>query len=372
MFINRSTAQPLAILAAAAIAGIGLHLVEPPGSPAHAADTAPASQAAKPVWAASATGRVEPKSGQVLIGTQTAGRVADVAVHVNDKVKAGDLLVRLDEDDLITRLNAAMAEVQVREREREEEPAKGLQLDHRQADDAVAAAERALFRARLTFDDICFRLRTGTGRAADVEAARAEIAKAKDQLVSARAVLGSTLAREGLPLATRLESSLASSRADLSLAEAAVERARIRAPIDGTVLSVLAKFGELAQPSAETPVAVIGDMSGLRVKAEVEERDVTKVKVGQRVVIKGDAFPDRTFEGTVTEISPSMATPRIITRGVRKPNDVDVIEVTISVDGEPVLIPGMRVDVFFKALKAEASTHARTTAAAGPPDERAN
>lgn len=372
MFTIGKSAQPLAIVAAAAIVGLGLHLIEPASSSAQAADPTPASQPQKPIWAASATGRVEPKSGQILIGTQTPGRVADVAVHVNDQVKAGDLLVRLDEDDLITRLNAAMAEVQVREREREEEPAKGLQLEHRQADDAVSAAERALFRARLTFDDISFRQRTGTGRAVDVEAARTAIAKAKDQLVSARAVLGSVLVREGLPLATRLESSLASARADLSLAEAAVERARIRAPIDGTVLSVLAKFGELVAPSAEGAVAVIGDMSGLRVKAEVEERDVTKVKVGQRVVIKGDAFPDRTFEGTVSEISPSMATPRIATRGVRKPNDVDVIEVTVTVDGEPVLIPGMRVDVFFKAEKAEASTHARTTAAAEQTTEHAN
>lgn len=369
MFPNGKSAQPLVILAVAALVGLGLHLLEPASSQAQAADTA---QPAKPLWAASATGRVEPKSGQILIGTQMPGRVADVAVHVNDKVRAGDLLVRLDEDDLITRLSAAMAEVQVREREREEEPAKGLQLDHRQADDAVSAAERALFRARLTFDDISFRMRTGTGRAVDVEAARAQIAKAKDQLVSSRAVLGSILAREGLPLATRLESSLASARAELSLAEAAVERARIRAPIDGTVLSVLAKFGELVTPSAEAPVVVIGDMTGLRVKAEVEEREVTKVKLGQRVVIKGDAFPDRTFEGTVTEISPSMSVPRILTRGVRKPNDLDVIEVTVSVDGEPVLIPGMRVDVFFKADKAEPATHVRATAAAEPTPEHPN
>ena len=331
------------------------------GGPSHAAAADQAPTPAPPAWAASATGRVEPKSGQLLIGTQMPGRVADVAVRMNDKVLAGDLLVRLDEDDLITRVTAAAAEVQVREREREEEVAKGLQLERRQSDDAVASAERALFRARLAFDEAAFRLRMGGGATAlDVDRARFEISKAREQLTNSRAALLRSVAKDGMPMATRLESSLASSRADLSLAEAAVERARIRAPIDGSVLSVLARFGELVAPSPDAPVIVMGDMSGLRVKAEVEERDATKVKPGQRVVVKGDAFPGRTFEGQVSEISQSMAAPRIVTRGVRRPNDIDVIEVLVALDGQPPLIPGMRVDVFFKA---EGSAEAASTPA---------
>ena len=349
---NTETSSPSVIktiaLAALFAAGAAWYLPSLGTIGAAAADTA-AVPAPRTAWAASATGRVEPKSGQVLIGTQVPGRVADVAVKMNDKVQAGDLLVRLDEDDLITRMTAAAAEVGVREREREEEIAKGVHLERRQAEDAAANAERALFRARLAFDDLAFRARTNPGGAVtEMDKARFEISKSKDQLANSRSALARVLTKDGLPLTTRLESSLATARADLSLAEAAVERARIRAPSDGTVLSVLAKFGELVTPSPEAPVVVMGDLSGLRVKAEVEERDASKVKTGQHVVVKGDAYPGQEFTGVVSEIAQSMAAPRIVTRGVRKPNDVDVIEVVVAIDGQTPLLPGMRVDVFFK------------------------
>lgn len=315
---------------------------------AEAADVA-ANTVARPAWAASATGRVEPKDGQISIGTQAPGRVADVAVKTNDKVMAGDLLVRLDDEDLLTRVAAASQEVQVRERERDEELSKGVQLERRQAEDSVAGAERSLFRARQAFDDLVFKLRTNPGSATgDVDKARFVITSAKEQLANSRASLARVTAKEGLPLATRMESSLAAARAELSLAEAAVERGRIRAPSEGTVLNMFAKTGELVTPSPDAPLVIFGDLRSLRVKAEVEERDTSKVRVGQRVVVKGDAFPDKQFEGTVTSVSQTLASPRIATRGVRRPNDVEVLEVMVSLDGTPPLLSGMRVDVFFK------------------------
>ena len=153
----------------------------------------------------------------------------------------------------------------------------------------------------------------------------------------------------------RLESSLALARADLRSAELALERTRVRAPADGTVLNVLARVGETAVPSPDSAVVVFGDLSSLRLRAEVEERDAAKVHVGQRVVVKADAFPDKTFEGSVTSISQSLGAPRIATRGPRRPNDVEVVEVMVALDGHPPLFTGMRVDTFFK-LDDQAST----------------
>lgn len=318
-------------------------------------------------WAASATGRVEPRAGTISITTQQPGRVVDVAVITNDAVKAGDLLVRLDEEDLLTKVAAATAEVQVREREREEERATGLALERRQAEDAVASAERALYRARLTFDELSFRARTSGGiPPGDVEQARGQIATAKEQLNYARSSLLRVQGKAGMPLATRLESSLASARMDLALAESAVEKARIRAPVDGTVLGVYIKYGELATPSVENPLVLMGDLTSLRVRAEVEERDAPRVKVGQKAVVRGDAFPDKEFEGTVTSVSKSMAAPRIPPRGVRRPTDVEVVEVLVALQGQPPLLSGMRVDVFFRQDQATAPTGASSGPASMP------
>ena len=112
-----------------------------------------------------------------------------------------------------------------------------------------------------------------------------------------------------MPLPTRLESALAVARADLSAAELGVEHTRVRAPFDGTVLNVIAKEGEVAAPSPENTLLVFGDLSALKVRAEVEERDAAKIHVGQRVVVRADAYPDQDFEGRVSSIAQSLSTP---------------------------------------------------------------
>ena len=105
--------------------------------------------ASKSAWAVSAAGRVEPVGGEVRITPQVPGRVAEVLVSLNDKVAAGDLLVRLDDEELIGRVNAALAEAAVRKRERDNtDAAAGKAQDRRSAEDAVANAERQLVQSR--------------------------------------------------------------------------------------------------------------------------------------------------------------------------------------------------------------------------------
>lgn len=304
--------------------------------------------AARPLWAASATGRIEPKDGEARITTQVAGKVVEVPAKTGDKAREGDLLVRLDDEDARQKMAAAEAEALVRERERDEEPAEGLAQERREAEDKLAASERALFRARLAFDEAAANTRQGRGGAEEVEAARQKITAAKESVAADRAALERLVADPKMPLPTRLESSLEGARADLRLAESAVERTRIRAPFDGTVLNVIARAGETVAPSPDAPLVLLGDLTGLRVRAEVEERDALKVGLGQKVVVRGDALQDREFEGTVTSIAKALGPPRIAPRGPRRPNDVEVLEVLATLDGVPPLVPGMRVDVFFK------------------------
>ena len=316
-------------------------------------------------WAASATGRVEPKNGEVRLASQTAGKIMEILADTNDKVKSGDLLVRLDDAEIYAKLAAAAAEVGVREREREEEQATGLALDRQKATDAVADAERKIFSARENFDASLRARKTSGGDTKELDAkvddARKIVDDAKTALTDARTRLAEIAAKSDLPLETRMESSLALARSDLSSAEIALERTRVRAPSDGTVLNMIAKPGETAVPSPDSALVVFGDLSSLRLRAEVEERDAAKVRVGQNVVVKADAFPDREFTGTVTSISQSLGAPRIATRGPRRPNDVEVVEVMVDLDGHPPLFTGMRVDAFFKLdSSADASATTKT------------
>lgn len=362
-----------ALTVAGALAIAGSVLINFPGpKDAKEATSSPISSEAKAAdagapkaqWAASATGRVEPKEGEIRLDTQIPGRIVEVLAKTNDKVRAGDLLARVDDEEWFTKYAAAEAEVLVREREREEEPAaKGPQLDKRRAEDALAAAERARFKARMAFDDMIRAVKAGKGSAENLDAARSKLAEANGKVLSEREALERTANKTDTPLPTRLESAVTIARADLSQIEQAIEKSRIRAPADGTVLNVWAKAGEFAELSPETVLVLFGDTSSLRVRAEVEERDVVKIRVGQRIVVRADAFPDREFEGVVSSLAPALGPPRILSRGPRRPNDVEVLEVLADLDGLPPLIPGMRVDTFFRL---------ETTVSAAPETKPAN
>lgn len=322
-----------------------------PSFQAHAQDEkskAPEQAPRIKTWAASATGRIEPKTGSISISAETAGRVVSVPVDTGTRVKEGDLIVQLDDTDARSRVTAAANEVDVRLLERAEETVRGEVKDRYDAQDAVSDAERALFSAWRAFDEMLQEKRDGANNDTDVEKARSDVKSAKDKVKETRKALAVIMAKADKKLPSRLETSLEISRADLSLAEQAFERTRVRAPFDGSVLRKSVNEGEVVGPSARQPLMMFGDIEKLRVRAEVEERDVGKVRVGQKVVVRADAFPDQEFEGTVTLVSAALGSPRITTRGPRRPNDVDVLEVLADIDGTPPLLTGMRVDVFFK------------------------
>ena len=342
--------------------GFGINTLSKGGSfstltrAAHADTVAPVAAQ----WAASATGRVEPKDGEIRLASEVSGKIVEVLAKTNDQVKAGDPLLRIDDRDYYVKIAAAAAEAGVRERERAEEQVTGPALDRRNAEDALFKANEDLFAAHEAFDAAYRAEKTGKGNSDAVEAARKTLASRQEAVESADKKLAEIEAKPGMPLPLRLELSLSLARADVKSAELALEHTRVRAPTDGTVLNVLASVGETAVPSPDSALVVFGDLSSLRLRAEVEERDAAKVHVGQRVVVKADAYPEKTFEGSVTSISQSLGTPRIATRGPRRPNDVEVVEVMVDLDGHPPLFTGMRVDTFFK-LDDQAST-----AAAGP------
>ena len=291
------------------------------------------------------------------IGSQAAGRISEVLVALNDKVRAGEILVRLDDGELIARVHAATAELAIRRRDRDGNESTGrLAQDRRAAEDNVASAERQLVISREEYDRLAKARRTNGATQADVDKAHDAVAKAQERLDTSRVALRKALSVDNLPAPTRQEAAVTAGRAELSLAEAGLERTRIRAPSAGTALQINAKVGEMATPSPENVLVTVGNLASLQVKAELEERDVGKVRVGQMAVVRSDAFPGTDFEGKVSSMAQALGPSRIGQRGPRKPTDVDVLEIVIDLAGQTPLLPGMRVDVFVKPESAAAST----------------
>ncbi len=342
------------LLLAAAFAAIGAVAITRLGGSVtpNVTSTKPLAIASAQVqWTASAPGRVEARDGEVRISSQAAGRIVEIAAKANDVVKAGDLLIRLDDTDAKARVAAAEAEASVRKRERDSETGGNkLAQDRRQAEDAVYNAEQTFYTARANLDRAMDDLRQGkAGATAEVvTTARAALKDAEAKLETERTALRKAQTAQNVPLPTRLETGLTQARAEVTLAEAALERTRIRAPSDGTVLQVSARIGELAAASPEQALVVMGDLTAMRVRAEVQERDVAKVHVGQAVIVRSDAYPGREFTGKVATRAKLLAQSRLGQRGPRRPTDIDALEVMVDMDAAGELLPGMRVDVFFK------------------------
>jgi len=299
-------------------------------------------------WQAVAPGVVEPRSGQIKIAAPVIGRVSEVMVKINDKVVADEPLVRLDDEDAQARVASAQAQVAMREKARNEKSA-GKAANRRDAEDAVADAEAALLDARNTFDKAVHAKRTGSGSDASVTAARTAWMRAQDNLDRERSQLRKLEAQSGTPLPTQLEGQLNVARTELRAAVAELEKLTIRSPIAGTVLKVDIKAGEVAAPSLPQPLLFLGDLSQLRVRAELDEHSVGKIKVGEAVTVRTEAFRGQTFAGKVTAIAPLVQAARLASAGSRNLTDFNVNEVMIDLNEPGPLIAGMNVDVYFES-----------------------
>ncbi len=318
-------------------------------------------------WLAVAPGLVEPETGQIKITAAAIGPISKVLVHTNDKVLPGQLLVNLDDQDALARVETSRAEVAMRKRQRNDQAA-GKAADRRKAEDAVADAETAVVAARDAFDDAAVAIHGGHGSSDDLAKAHTALTSAEDTLNQKRAALRKLEGQSGTPLPTENEGSLNVARSNLWAAEVGLEKLRIRAPIAGTVLQVNARLGELASPSSPDPLVVLGDLSALRVRAELDERDIAEVKVGQPVVVRADAFPGRDFHGKVTSIAPIVQAGRINSPNSRNLTDFDVTQVRIDlIDPGPLLV-GMKVDVYFEHPAAAKPAAAKLA----PPKPRAD
>ena len=139
---------------------------------------------------------------------------------------------------------------------------------------------------------------------ADLSAASAEL-EARARYARGQFERSSELRRNALISADALDRA----RSDLEAAEAALRRARatvaqmqLIAPAAGTVIRRDGEIGEYI--AVNTPLFYLAGDGALRISADVDEEDVPRVQPGQRVLIRSDAYPDRTFEGRVSEITP--------------------------------------------------------------------
>jgi HlyD family secretion protein len=185
--------------------------------------------------------------------------------------------------------------------------------------------------SRLTFEE--------ARRDRDVAEAQFKEAHSNEELVNA-GPLPEELARA--------DADLRSAEAGINLAAEKLSKCVVRAPTNGTILRVLLRDGESFGLLAPRPLFTLVDASGRRVRAEVDENDIARVHLGQKVLVSADAYSHQTFPGVITQLANLMGRKSVVTGDPAQKADRDILEVLADLNQQVNALPiGLRVTVQF-------------------------
>jgi len=238
-----------------------------------------------------ATGTIEPVTS-VTVGTQVSGIIDKLYVDYNSEVKKGQVIAELDKTNLISKLKTAQAN--------------------------LTSAQSSLNYQKSNYDRYKTLYNKGLVSANDFESARLSYLQAQQQVNTAK-------------------ESVKEAQTNLGYAV-------ITSPIDGIVLSKSVEEGQTVAASYSTPelFTIAQDLTNMQVIADIDEADIGEVKSGQRVTFTVDAFPDDTFQGTVTQVRQEATTE----------SNVVTYEVVISAPNADLkLKPGLTANVTIFTLE---------------------
>jgi HlyD family secretion protein len=302
---------------------------------------------------AAAPGVVEPNSKEREVAAQIVGVIKAFEVEENARVEAGQIIAVLDNAEQSARVAAAKAQLALRQAELARIVNGARPEELREARAALSEADAALRFARRDYERRAPLAKKGVSPQAMLDQTKSNL----DSSEARRTAVAERLARleagarpEDLD-AARARVKLA--EADLALAEAILGKTYVRSPIAGTLLRRSREVGETVTNVPPTTVAIVGDLRGLKVRAELDETDIGKVATGQRVEVVSDAFPGKKFHGKVSWLSSRMGAKVIQTGRPADRVDTKVLQLLIDLDPDVKLPVGLRVDAYLFADGAE-------------------
>jgi len=261
-----------------------------------------------------ANGKIQPVL-QVMINPEVSGEIIELPVKEGQTVKKGDLLVRIKPDNYRAIRNSSEANY------RSALASKTLAEANLAKAQAEYKRNEELFRAKLVSDSQYIEAKTG------FEVAKATVESSGHQADQAKA-------------------SLAKAEDDLT-------KVTIVAPIDGTITKLKSQVGERVVGTAMmagTEIMTVSNLDEMEARVDIGEIDVILIDVGQKTKLEVDAFRDREFHGTVTEIanaakglSSSSQSSSSSSSGGGSSQEATKFEVKIRIQEKEIFRPGMSV-----------------------------
>jgi len=215
----------------------------------------------------SAPGSIEPKR-LIKISSQVSAKILALPFEEGQLVEAGDVVIRLDPQDLVAALDSTKA---------------GL----KQQKASLLGAEASLINARIQYERLQSLQETGDATKSELDSAEAAYLNAQ----SGRAVI---------------EASIEQAQAQIDKAEKDLENTIISSPINGIITTLNAEVGETVivgtTNNAGSVIMEIADLSEMLLKAAVDEANISPVEIGQEAKIFVNAYTDREYHGSIQRI----------------------------------------------------------------------
>ena len=293
-----------------------------------------------------APGRVEAVSEEVRVSSELSGRLKTVNVEEGDRVRQGQVLAEIQNDDYRARVQEAEAELAQREAELRRTVNGARSQERREAEASMKAAEAVLHNARSEAErrrGLADRNVISRDEAERYERAY-QVARAQYEEAAQHFSLIDANARE--EDRAHAEAAVATAKAQLAEARAYLEKSYIRAPINGVILRQLRHTGESVSTQFDSPVVTMADDSVLRVRLDVDETDVSKLIVGQRAYVTAEAYGEHKFWGRVIRVGLILGKKNIRTDEPSEHVDTKILETLVELDAGQRLPLGLRVDSF--------------------------
>lgn len=287
---------------------------------------------------------------EVRLGSKIGGRIAEVLVREGDIVSPGQLLVRFEMPEMEAQRVQQVARIAKLEAEwrKAENGPRPEEIEQARGDKDSAAADLKV--SQEDFDRATLLYQRGAMARADYDAARAARLRCQGRFDAANYRLKLLLAGTRDEEKQSAKAQLEESQGKLQEIDANLAEAQVRAPERCFIEVVGVRKGDLVAPN--TTILRVLRADDIWVKVYVPETDLGKVRMGQKVSVTNDSYPDQPMEGVVFYIaSESEFTPRNVQSVDERRHQVFGVKVRVN-DPRGIFKSGMAAEVTFPLLAA--------------------
>lgn len=321
-----------------------------------------------------APGVVESVSEEIEVGAELAGKLKSVSVEEGDEVLKGQIIAVLENADFVANIATAKSQIEILRSQRATAKARlsqaeteksrianGARTEERR--EAKAGYEQTLPNVENARRELARRenlYKNGDISREEFERAQTAFQTSQKQSVTMREsfnVVNASARNDDLAKAdanvevtkaqiAEFDALINEAGAKVRQAEANLSKTVVRAPITGVVVRKRLHDGETVSPENQTGIVTLADVSALRVRVDVDEIDVAKLKIGQTAFVTADAFDNQKFTAKIIKIGNILGRKNFRTERPTEKVDTKILEILLELDKNSKLPLGLRVDAF--------------------------